>query len=119
MLISALTSSFFTGIQNNPDVPADLASQAETELASGVPFVSNDQLESGLKEAGVEGSTAQAVIDDNEQARIDGLRAALAVLALAALLALFTARSLPTRQPGAEPAAAAQPEPTAPTAPTG
>ncbi len=120
VLISALTSSFFTGIQNNPDVPADLASQAQTELASGVPFVSNDQLESGLEDAGVEDSTAQAVIDDNEQARIDALRAALAVLALAALLALFAARSLPTRQSGAEvaPSSAAEPEPTEPE-PTG
>ena len=120
VLISALTSSFFTGIQNNPDVPADLASQAQTELASGVPFVSNDQLESGLEDAGVEDSTAQAVIDDNEQARIDALRAALAVLALAALLALFAARSLPTRQSGAElaPSSAAEPDPTGPD-PTG
>jgi MFS family permease len=120
VLISALTSSFFTGIQNNPDVPADLASQAQTELASGVPFVSNDQLESGLEDAGVEDSTAQAVIDDNEQARIDALRAALAVLALAALLALFAARSLPTRQSGPEvaPSSAAEPDPTGPE-PTG
>jgi len=120
VLISALTSSFFTGIQNNPDVPADLASQAQTELASGVPFVSNDQLESGLEDAGVEDSTAQAVIDDNEQARIDALRAALAVLALAALLALFAARSLPTRQSGPEgaPSSAAEPDPTGP-GPTG
>ncbi|GAA2137625.1 MFS transporter [Nocardioides koreensis] len=117
VLISALTSSFFTGIQDNPDVPADLAAQAETELASGVPFVSNDQLESGLRDAGVEGSTAQAVIDDNEHARIDALRAALAMLAVAALLALFVARSLPTRQPAedAEPAYAAEPTEPEPT----
>ena len=41
VLISALTSSFFTGIQDNPDVPKDLASKAETELAAGIPFVSD------------------------------------------------------------------------------
>ena len=33
VLISALTASFFTGIQGNPDVPASVASTAQTELA--------------------------------------------------------------------------------------
>jgi MFS family permease len=37
VLISALTTSFLTGIHNNPDVPKDLASQAQVELAGGIP----------------------------------------------------------------------------------
>ncbi len=114
VLISALSTSFFTGIQDNPDVPADVSSQAQTQLASGVPFVSNDQLSSALDEAGVAQGTAQAVLDENEAARIDALRASLALLALVALAALFAARSLPSRQPGADPEpAAAEPGPTA------
>jgi MFS family permease len=113
VLISALSTSFFAGIEDNPDVPPDVASQAQTELASGVPFVSNDQLSSALDEAGVAPSTAQAVLDENETARIDALRASLALLALVALAALFAARSLPTRPPGAESApAVAEPGPT-------
>ena len=99
VLISALTSSFFTGIQDNPDVPDSVSSQAQVELAGGVPFVSNDQLEQGLADAGVQGATAQAVVDENETARIDALRAALAVLAL-----IGAARALHGRQPP-EPAA--------------
>ncbi|MFC4787210.1 MFS transporter [Nocardioides sp. MAHUQ-72] len=100
VLISGLTSSFLTGIQDNPDVPADLSSQAETDLAGGIPFLSNDQLESALSDAGVEGDTAAAVVDENESARIAGLRGSVALLALIALGALFTAGSLPRRQPG-------------------
>ena len=33
ILISALTASFFTGIQNNPAIPDTVAAQAQTELA--------------------------------------------------------------------------------------
>ena len=38
VLISALTTSFFTGIQGNPAIPENLSSQAQVQLASGVPF---------------------------------------------------------------------------------
>ena len=40
ILISAMTASFFTGIQNNPNVPDSVVSQAQTQLAGGVPFMS-------------------------------------------------------------------------------
>ena len=36
ILIAALTSSFLTGIQQNPAVPADVKSQANVELAGGL-----------------------------------------------------------------------------------
>jgi MFS family permease len=103
ILMSALTSSFFNGIEGNPDVPDDLSAQAEVELSSGVPFIPDSQLQEALTNAGVTGDTADAVVEENTEGRIAGLRAALAVLALVALGALFTARSIPTRQPGKEP----------------
>ncbi len=103
VLISALTTSFFTGIQDNPAVPDSLSARAQVELAGGVPFVSDDQLTSALADAGVAETTAAAIVDQNEQARLDGLRAALAVLAVIALLALFLTWGIPTRQPSAEP----------------
>lgn len=102
ILMSALTSSFFQGIEQNPDVPASLSAQAQVQLSSGVPFIPDDQLQAALNEAGVTGDTAQAVIDENTAARLAGLRASLAVLALVALGALFAARRIPTEQPAAE-----------------
>jgi hypothetical protein len=47
--------------------------------------------------------TATAVLEANRQARLDGLRAALVVLAGVALLALFAGRRIPTAQPGSAP----------------
>lgn len=103
ILIAALTSSLIAGIQSNPAVPAEVKSKAQTELASGVPFVSDKDLQKALDDAGVPQSTANAIVEENSKARIDGLRESLSVLAIIALIAcLFTFR-IPTRQPAAEP----------------
>ena len=100
ILISALSTSFFAGIEANPAVPPNLSSQAQVELAAGVPFIPDDQLTQALEEAGATPATADAVLAENANARLDGLRAALSVLALIALAALFFTRGIPTRQPG-------------------
>jgi hypothetical protein len=47
----------------------------------------------------VEDATADEIVDENAQARLDGLRASLSVLALIALLALALTFGIPTRQP--------------------
>jgi MFS family permease len=103
ILLSTLTTSFFTGVAANPDVPDEVTEQAELELSSGVPFVSDADLEQALADAGVPDATADAIVEENEEARLDGLRAALAVLALLALVAVVTASGIPTR-PEAAPA---------------
>jgi MFS family permease len=100
VLISALTASFFTGIQENPAVPESVAAQAEVELAGGVEFVSDDYLEEALSDADVPAPTADAIVETNEQSRIDGLRVAMALLALLALIALPFTRGIPKAQPG-------------------
>ena len=103
ILISALTAAFFSGIQSNPAIPDNLAVNAQTQLATGVPFVSDKDLQKALDDAGVPPETANAVVDENEQARIAGLRSALALLALISLLAPLFTRGIPTVQPGAQP----------------
>jgi MFS family permease len=103
VLISALTASFMTGIQNNPAVPAQVEAKAKTELAGGVPFVSDADLKSALDKAGVPTKTADAIVHENETARLDGLRSSLSVLAVIALIALPFSRRIPTRQPASVP----------------
>jgi Na+/melibiose symporter-like transporter len=100
VVISALTASFFTGIQGNSDVPADLSAQAQTRLSSGVPFLSDDQLRVALDKAEVAPETVDAVVATNASSRIDGLRSALAVLAMLTLLALAVTGGIPREQPG-------------------
>jgi MFS family permease len=104
VLIAALTTTFLGGLQNNPDVPQALASQAQVELSSGVPFVSDKDLKAALDKADVPPKTADAIVEENANARITGLRAALSVLAVVALIAVFFSRRIPAQQPSAAPA---------------
>ena len=104
VLISALTTSFLTGVQHNPAVPKDLAAKAQVELAGGIPFLSDKDLKAELDKAGVPPKTADAIIEENANARIDGLRSSLSLLALIALIALFATRRIPAQQPTASPA---------------
>ncbi len=102
ILISVLTASLIAGIQNNPDIPADVKSQATVELAPGVPFISDTALEQDLAKAGVSADVTKSVVEENRAARIDGMDAALAVLALLALTSLMFTGRLPQSQPVAD-----------------
>jgi MFS family permease len=102
ILIGALTASFIQGIQDDPDVPDQVATSAQVELSGGIPFVSDADLQAALDDAGVPAPLADAIAKDNEAARIAGLQLSLAVLALLAALALFLTRMLPTRPVGAD-----------------
>ena len=100
ILITALTGAFLQGIENNPAIPPEVSSQASVQLASGVPFTSDADLQAALVKAGTPPEVATAALEVNKEARLTGLRAAVAVLALIALLALFFTRAIPTRSPG-------------------
>ncbi len=80
-----------------------MSAQASVELAGGIPFISDAELEDALADAGASEEVTQAVLDENEQARLDGLRTALAALALIALIGLFFSTRIPTQQPGSTP----------------
>ena len=102
VLISALTASFLAGVSNNPRVPDRVVSQAQTELAGGIPFMSDKDLEAALDDARVPARSVDEIVQANAQSRIDGLRAAVALLALVSLAALPFTRKIPKVQPGAE-----------------
>jgi len=99
VLISALTASLATGIQNNPAVPASVKSKAQTELASGVPFMSDADLRTALDKSGVPTATADEIVKENSSARLDALRSSLSVIAVIALIALYCGGSIPRDQP--------------------
>jgi MFS family permease len=100
LLIATLSSAFLVNIQQSEAIPATVKEQAAVELAGGVPFVSDADLEDALDEANVDPATTEASIDAYGDARLAGLRSALAILAVLAIVALFLAGSIPTRPPG-------------------
>jgi MFS family permease len=101
VMIAALTSSFLVNVQQSSAIPQRVKSQAQVELAGGVPFISDADLEAALDEARVDRRTTNATLDAYAGARLDGLRSALAILALLVLVALFAAQRIPSEQPGA------------------
>ena len=103
ILIASLTAAFLQGVQDNPSIPQQVKSRASVQLAGGVPFLSDADLRAALNDAGVSAEVTTAALDVNSDARVAGLRTALAVLALIALLGLFSARRIPSRQPQTSP----------------
>ena len=101
LLIATLTSAFLVNVQQSQAIPASAKEQAQVELAGGIPFVSDADLEAALDEAGATTAATDAALAAYADARLDGLRSALAILAVLAVLALFLAQSIPTIQPGA------------------
>jgi MFS family permease len=101
ILISTLTTAFVANIQKSDAIPASVKSQAQVQLAGGVPFISDADLNKALDEANVPPEQSDAALSAYQDARIAGLESALAVLALAAVIALFLAQKIPTVQPGA------------------
>ena len=106
ILIAALTASFLTGIEQNPNVPQQAKAQAGTSLAAGAPFISDKDVEAAMSKAGYSQDVINEAVKQNDKSQIDGLRAALSVLAAMGVISLFFTGRIPKRQPGAEPAPA-------------
>jgi MFS family permease len=99
VLIAALSTSLLTGVQQNAAVPADVKSKASVQLAGGIPFASDAQLESALRQAETSAEATAAIVSENETARLGALRSSLAVLAVIAAIALLFSRGIPAEQP--------------------
>jgi len=100
LLIGALALSFSANIDQSSAIPARVKQDFQVQIAGGVPFVSDADLENALDEAGVSSRTTDAAVDAYSEARLDGLRAALAILAILTICALFAAQRIPRAQPG-------------------
>jgi MFS family permease len=111
VLISSLTTGLTNGIQASSAIPADVKTQATTQMAAGVPFISDTDLKAQLKQADVPTSQADAVIKSNSDARLSALRTSLWVVALFTIGALFFTGLLPITPIGHSKQKAATPRP--------
>jgi MFS family permease len=96
VMIATLTTAFIANIQTSTAIPDRVKSEATVKLAPGVPFISDEDLTAALDEAHVSRRATDAALTAYQDARIDGLKSALAILALITVLALFAARKIPT-----------------------
>ena len=105
VLISVLTTTFLAGLDERPPVADELSSRAEVELSSGIPFVSDAQLEDGLAGGGRRQRDRRCRRGGERHRAHRGSPAALAVLALITFVALWSSRRLPTSPATAQGAA--------------
>ena len=85
--------------QHSSAIPNRVKADAQVQLAGGVPFVSDADLEQALDDAHVSRKTTSAALDAYRGARIDGLTSSLVLLAFVALAGLFVAQRIPRSQP--------------------
>ena len=100
VMIATLTSMVLSGVLASPSIPDSLKSQAQDTFGAGIPFVSDTAVSTALEAQGASSETIQAVLQVNADARIEALRTALFVVVIAAALALFFTRRIPTEPPG-------------------
>ena len=98
VLIAALTTRSSPGSRTTP-TSAELSRPGRGRAVERRPVRVRRAARGRARRAGVRRGTADAIVDENAEARIDGLRAALAVLALIAVGALLSTRRIPTISP--------------------
>ncbi len=110
VLIASLVSNFQSAVLANP-VLTDVSSQLVTAAEQNANFVSVAQVQAGAEQADLTPEQVDAVTMEYANAQISALKAAFALVAVAALIALWYVRRLPTKagpnDSGESPAAAA------------
>jgi EmrB/QacA subfamily drug resistance transporter len=97
ILIAALTSGFVERVEQNPALPANVRERVGQVEQKGVPVVPISDVEQVAIDEGFPADQARAVADDYGAAQLDGLKRAIAAVAIFALLALWFTRGLPGR----------------------
>ena len=100
ILIAALTSGFVERVEQNPALPANVRERVAQVEQKGVPVVPISDVEQVAIDEGFPADQARAVADDYGAAQLDGLKRAIAAVAIFALLALWFTRRLPGRDTG-------------------
>jgi MFS family permease len=100
VLIASLTTGLIHGVQASSAIPANVKTQATTQFAAGVPFISDTDLNAQLQKANVPPAQADAVLKANSDARLSALRTSLWVVALFAVAALFFTGLIPVKPTG-------------------
>jgi len=102
LLIAAMSTAFLNNIEKSDAIPSRVKSEAQVNLASGVPFISDADLQKALDDAHVSSKTTQAAVTAYQKSRITGLKAALAILSLMTIVALLLTGRIPKTQPGSK-----------------
>jgi len=100
IVLTGLANTFVGNVEADERISDEVAAQVGTEVNKGVSFVAADDVRDAAEDAGLDAPTADAVVEDYEDAQLDSLKAGLLVALTLALVALAFTTGLPNRRPG-------------------
>ena len=109
VLFIGLATTFQTQLSNQPAVNQQLTQQAAAATASGIAVVPASDVQTVATNAGLPPDEVDAVVTAYSDAKLQSLRAALAIVAIVGLFGLLLTRRLPSAPLTDSPAAAGTP----------
>ena len=95
IVLAGLTNVFVRTIDADERIAPEVAQQVSTAAGNAVDFVASDDLAAAATDAGIDEQSADALVDDYEQAQLRALKTGLLVTGVLALLSLMSTRHLP------------------------
>ena len=96
IVLAGLTNVFVRTIDADERIAPEVAQQVSIAAGNGVDFVASDDLAAAATDAGIDEQSADALVDDYEQAQLRALKTGLLVTGVLALLSLMSTRHLPS-----------------------
>jgi EmrB/QacA subfamily drug resistance transporter len=98
LVISGLVTAFTSNVAEDARISADVNKQLEVRLSSGGSFVAADEVRAGAEAAGLDTATADALVENYEDAQLKALKTAFLFAAFLSLASFWSTRRLPDRR---------------------
>jgi EmrB/QacA subfamily drug resistance transporter len=95
VLITGLIGAFNSNVAESPELSTAVREEVGVRLQGGVSFVAAEQIETAAGEAGLDDASADAVVDDYEDAQLQALKTALLAAGFIVLASFGGTRNLP------------------------
>ena len=98
IVITGLIAAFTANVASDARISNDVSEQLEVQLSAGGSFVSSDEVRAGAEAAGVDAATADALVENYEDAQLKALKTAFLFAAFLTLASFWTTRRLPEQR---------------------
>ena len=98
VVITGLITAFQSNIESDPRVSAEAQQQVETTIASGVSFISSDEVRTAATDAGAEPEEVDALVEGYGDAQLNALKTAFLFAGFIVLASFWGTRRLPTER---------------------
>ena len=98
VVITGLITAFTSNIASDPRVSAEAQQQVETTIASGVSFISADEVQTAATDAGAEPEEVDALVEGYEDAQLNALKTAFLFAGFIVVASFWGARRIPAER---------------------